>query len=283
MHIQIKNVSFTYDSKVSPKWRALTDVSVDIPPNSMLAIVGAAGSGKTTLIQMMNGLLRPTKGQVIIDSNNLRDKKTNLIQIREMIGMVFQFPEMQLFEETVFDDVAFGPRQLGCSHTEIQQRVLRALQLVHLNVKRFGHLSPFHLSGGEQRKVAIAGVLAVQPKVLILDEPTVGLDQKSRDAIENLMKEYHESGKSVIFISHDMDQVGRLAERVVVLARGTLVYDGLKDSLFQDRKLLDQNGLVMPKISQFLVDIEEKNISVPKNIYHMKEAKEAIKKALRKN
>jgi energy-coupling factor transport system ATP-binding protein len=280
MHILIENMTHWYRSPFFPEHKALSDVNLEIQSKEIVAIVGATGSGKTTLIQHLNGLLHPTSGCVKIDSLDL--SRADLKRIREKVGLVFQFPENQLFEDTVFNDIAFGPRNLKLEKSQIEERVRKALKLVGLEYIRFKDLSPFHLSGGEKRCAAIAGVLAMEPEVLVFDEPTVGLDRNGTLRIEQIIKTYHRNGKTVIFVSHDMDLVAGLADRVVVLNHGEVQFDGSRDTLFQDGKILEMAGLTLPQISRYLLDLRKRGFPVRFNIYNREGVKKEIKRVLRK-
>lgn len=281
MVIQVENLFFTYQSPFFPSLQALSGLSLKIQPEEIVAIVGATGSGKTTLVQHLNGLLQPSEGKIWIDSIEMKDNEFNVSELRKKVGLVFQFPEIQLFEETVFDDVAFAPRNMKLSENKVEERVRNALELVGLDYDAFRNCSPFHLSGGEKRRVAIAGILAMEPEVLILDEPTVSLDLRAAMMIKEIMVQYHRSGKTVIFVSHDMDLVAGLAQRVVVLAKGKIVFNGSKEKLFQDNALLKSAGLVLPKVSQFMLNMRAKGYSVRVDVFTVEEAKEEIRRVFK--
>lgn len=247
-----------------------------------MAIVGAAGSGKTTLIQHFNGLHQPTQGRVLVDSKDLSVSKSHLAWARRMVGLVFQFPEIQLFEETVYDDIAFGPRNLSLSEKDVDESVRSSLQLVGLDFERFHKHSPFHLSGGEKRRVAIAGVLAMNPQVLVLDEPTVGLDHRSASLVEDVIASYHRQGKTVVFVSHDMNLVARLAERIVVLNRGRVWFDGPKERLFRDSEILKNTGLVLPEVCRFMLKVRERGFPVRTDVFTVEDARRELERVMGK-
>lgn len=272
-------MSYQYTSPFSPPVTALREISLDIQSEEILAIAGASGSGKTTLIQHFNGLLQPTEGRILVNRQNLSSSDTDLQKVRQKIGMAFQFPETQLFEETVYSDVAFGMRSLGFSDNEIERRVNQSLEWVGLDSAHFRHRSPFHLSGGEQRRVAIAGILAIEPEILVLDEPTVGLDRRAALQIERIIHRYHKLGRTVIFVSHNMDLVARLASNVVVLLNGRIIYNGSKEQLFQSESILSQSNLTLPQICQFMQTVQNRGYSVKTNIYSIKDAKKELIKA----
>lgn len=281
MGIRIENISYLYTSSFTPDRLALSDVTFNVAPNEILAVIGPPGSGKTTLIQHFNGLLKPTHGKIYVDSIDLTRSKTDLYQIRRKVGLVFQFPEIQLFEETVFDDIAFGPRNLGFSSDQVEERVKQAMQTVGLGFEQFGKRSPFHLSGGEKRRAAIAGVLAIEPQILILDEPTVGLDRVGTDLIEKVIIQYHHQGKMVILVSHDIDLVARLAPRIIIMEAGKIIYDGSREALFgENRSLLSGAGFDLPEIPKFMEKIKEKGYSLKTDLYTVKEAKKELRKCL---
>ncbi len=281
MGIRIENISYLYTSSFTPDRLALSDVTFNVAPNEILAVIGPPGSGKTTLIQHFNGLLKPTHGKIYVDSFDLTCSKTDMYQIRKKVGLVFQFPEIQLFEETVFDDIAFGPRNLGFSSDQVEERVKQAMQTVGLGFEQFGKRSPFHLSGGEKRRAAIAGVLAIEPQILILDEPTVGLDRVGTDLIEKVIIQYHHQGKMVILVSHDIDLVARLAPRIIIMEAGKIIYDGSREALFgENRSLLSGAGFDLPEIPKFMEKIKEKGYSLKTDLYTVKEAKKELRKCL---
>jgi energy-coupling factor transport system ATP-binding protein len=278
LHLRCDHISFTYSSLLAPPHQALTDVSLSISEGEILGIVGASGSGKTTLIQHFNGLFKPTSGRLFVDDVDIHVSGFDQHALRRRVGLVFQFPEIQLFEETVFQDISFGPRQLGLSAEEIESRVRSALSQVGLDEPVFRFRSPFQLSGGERRRVALAGVLAMEPEILVLDEPTVGLDRRASLLVEEIIRAYHASGKTVVFVSHNLDFVSRLAERIVVMHRGRILFDDGKIDLFRRDKILKQTGLAMPQVPAFMTELARKGFSVRMDVYTVEEAKEEIKR-----
>ena len=278
MEIRIENLTYSYCSPFSPVQRALSNIHLKIGVGEIVAIVGATGSGKTTLVQHLNGLLHPEEGRVFIDQEDLANKRTDLSEIRKKIGLVFQFPEIQLFEESVYADVAFGPRNMGMEEGEVEKRVCDSLNLVGLDFEKFRNVSPFCLSGGEKRRVAIAGILAMEPEILVLDEPTVGLDVQGAGMVEEILEVFHRHSRTVVFISHDMDLVARLAQRVVVLDRGRIAFDGGKTELFQNDELLRRTGLGLPHVCWFMKGLKDQGYPVSLNIFNVEEAKQELKK-----
>ena len=265
MSIKVNNVSFTYMSKTPNAYQALKGISLNIENNSFTAIVGHTGSGKSTLIQMFNALLKPSEGFVDVDGAIL-DEKTklkNVKALRKHVGLVFQFPEYQLFEETVEKDVAFGPRNFGASKEESVQKAHDILLKLGLDETYFTR-SPFDLSGGERRKIALAGILAIDPDILILDEPTAGLDPKSAKDIMNLIKELHNNGKTIIVVTHDMDVVFKYCDHVVVLNDGKIAFDGTPNDLFDNLK--DDYNIEVPKMVEFLNYLKNHGVSIPKEM-----------------
>lgn len=277
MDVRIEHVSFLYASPVHGERQALTDVSLVVPDGTILGIVGASGSGKTTLVQLFNGLLKPTEGRVCIGSEELHRSGCDLNRVRRNVGLAFQFPEGQLFEESVFEDVAFGPRSIGLSEVEIKARVHEALELVGLPVSRYGDRSPFSLSGGERRRAALAGILVMNPRILVLDEPTAGLDNEGTRRVEGLIREYHDRDRTVVCVSHHMDFIARLVERIVVLSRGEILFDGVKEQLFENEDLLKKAGLELPSIPRFLKDAIKKGLDVPIHRYSIEDAESVLK------
>lgn len=247
-------------------------------------MVGASGSGKTTLLQLFNGILAPTSGRVVVDGAELSDRRrtgpAGLDSLRRRVGLVFQFPEAQLFEETVFRDVAFGPRLAGFRDAALEARVRTALERVGLDFEAFRNRSPFRLSGGEKRRAAIAGVLANDPELLALDEPLSGLDHPSAERVERILAEYHSLGRTVLFVSHDMDLVGRLADRVVVLFEGRVLFDGPKPELFGSAELLERAGLESPHVPRTLQALRERGLDVRTDLFTLEEAEREIRRAM---
>lgn len=276
MQIAFQRVYFHYRGPFTGNQKALEDINLNISDNEFIALVGPTGSGKTTLIQHLTGLLIPTSGKVLIDHQDLADKKMNLTAIRRKISLVFQFPEAQLFEETVFADVAFGPKNLGLTPEQIETAVNTALQQVNLNPIQFGPRSPFNLSEGEKRRVAIAGVLAMNPTVLALDEPTAGLDPSGVHIIEKILCQLHQSGKTIILITHNMDLVARIAHRVIALKKGKIIWDGNKNAFFSDLGLLANAGLDLPRIAKILDRYRSKGLDLDRNIYALEELQRFI-------
>lgn len=277
MTLVLEHVYFAYRSLVWGNRDVLTDITLSIGSGERVAIVGASGSGKTTLIQLFNGLLKPTCGEIWVNGKNLADPQVNLYSIRRAIGLVFQFPESQLFEETVYRDIGFAPRALGFSEDETDHAIRTALQEVGLDFEQYHARSPFQLSGGEKRRVAIAGVLAMHPEVLILDEPTVGLDWESSRRIEKIMIELHHAGKTIVFVSHDMDFVARIAKRIVVLSQGRIYFDGPSHDFFAFPQRVEKAGLRLPSVTRCLHAFRDSGIPVRTDIYTLEEAKKELK------
>ena len=268
MPIELKNVTHTYSEGSAFQSVALDDVSLTIDDGEFVAVVGHTGSGKSTLVQHLNGLLQPTSGQILIDGEDLNGEKVDRRRIRQKVGLVFQYPEYQLFEETVAKDIAFGPKNQGLSPEEIDQRVRRAMAHVHLDYDKYAERSPFELSGGQMRRVAIAGVLAMEPKVLILDEPTAGLDPSGRDRILSMISELHrEGGVTVIMVSHSMDDVARMASRMVVMSRGKLVATGTPREIFRQREMMESIGLGVPEAARLCARLREIGLDLPDDLY----------------
>lgn len=280
MIVEFEHLSFVYRSPFAEDHTALSDISLVIGENELVALVGESGSGKTTLIQHLNGLLLPDNGRMLVDSKDISDPAFDMADLRKRIGIVFQFPENQIFEERVFSDVAFGPKNLGFDAETVSQSVRDALELMDLSFEAYSDRSPFTLSGGEKRRVAIAGVLAMSPEFLVMDEPTVGLDSRSSNLVENMMLERHRSGATVVFISHDIDMVARLAERVIVMHHGRIGFDGRKTELFSNRHILEKTGLESPSVPRFLERLKREGWDVRTDIYTVEEAKREMDRSL---
>ncbi|MCK5146525.1 energy-coupling factor transporter ATPase [bacterium] len=264
--IRFKNVTFDYTALSGRDQRALDNISFSIRPNELVAIAGSAGSGKTTLVQLINGLLRPSLGTVELDSEML-DTSQALEKALRKVGLVFQFPESQFFEDTIGKEIAFGPGNRGWSDAKIRKSVDLSLKRVGFNKSDIKDRSPFQLSGGEKRRIAIASTLAMQTDILILDEPTVGLDRRSATAVEEIIVNEHARGALVIFVTHDMDLIVRLARRVLVLNAGNLVFDGVPRQLFNDAQMLDDTGLEVPPTMQILESLRLGGRKLPANCF----------------
>ena len=270
--ITTQHLSHTYHSAHSDK-PALEDINLEIARGSCAAIIGVTGSGKSTLIQHFNGLLRPTAGTVLVDGIDVRASGVDLRVLRQHVGMLFQFPESQLFERTVFADVAFGPRRMRLGRHEIRARVLTALETVGLPHQEYGARSPFELSGGQRRRVALAGVLAMLPRILILDEPTVGLDADARNEFYMYLRRAQRlQDVTIVLVSHDMTEVASLADQLFVLHNGRLVMQGAPRSLFVEGEHLRQWGLAAPPLSELLALLRKEGLAVPPDIFTLDEA-----------
>lgn len=263
---------------------ALRGVTLSIDAGTFVGILGPTGSGKSTLIQHFNALLRPTSGTVRVAGIDLSQRRADVRAVRRQVGLVFQYPEHQLFEETVFDDVAYGPRNLGLAADQVGDRVEEALRLVGIDPARFGRRSPFSLSGGEMRRVAIAGVLAMQPQVLVLDEPAAGLDPRGKQEILGQIRTLHrERGLTVILITHSMDEAAALVERIVVLDRGQVAMDGPVQGIFRRADELTSLGLGVPAITDLMLRLRDRGVRVRPDVLTLDEAHAAILEALRWN
>lgn len=281
MAITIQHLTHIYNENTPFEKTALEDINIEIEEGEFVGIIGHTGSGKSTLIQMFNGLLKPTKGDVLIKGQNIHDADADKKKIRQQVGLVFQYPEYQLFEMTVYDDVAFGPKNLNLSEEEIKERVEYALQAVGLG-EEYYNKSPFELSGGQKRRVAIAGVLAMKPNILILDEPTAGLDPKGRDDLFSRLKEMHVSlGLTIVLISHSMEDVAKYAEKMIVLYKGKIAYQGTPKEVFSHGKDLEQIGLSMPQIGYILEALKNRGMEIDTTILTVEEAAVKIKEYLR--
>ena len=284
MSIKIENLNYTYMPKTPFEKKALININCEFYDGEFIVLIGHTGSGKSTLIQHLNGLLKPTEGKIIVDGIDITDKKVKLTNIRKNIGLVFQYPEYQLFEETIEKDIEFGPRNLGLSEEEITRRVKRAMKMVDLDYDTYKDKSPFDLSGGQKRRVAIAGVIAMEPKVLILDEPIAGLDPKGRDDILNQIRKLHDDYKiTTIMISHSMEDVAKVADRVVVMNHGSIVLDGKVSDVFKEVDVLEDIGLGVPQVTYLLRELRKKGFDISDDIYTIKDAKKAILEYLNKN
>ncbi len=282
MPISFESVSFSYNppskrqikAGETPKY-ALQDVTFTVREGEFLAIAGHTGSGKSTLTQHLNGLIHPTEGRVLWNGKDLTEKK-NAIEARGDIGLVFQYPEHQLFAATVFEDVAFGPRNLGLNGAEVDERVRNALRSVDLSFEELRDVSPFELSGGQQRRVAFAGVLAMQPSVLVLDEPVAGLDPASRKDFIDLIDGLHRSGLTIIMVSHNMNDIARLADRVMVLNKGRIAGLGTPEEVFAHAADLRSIGLGVPHAQRMANELREKGMALPEALYSPESLADAL-------
>lgn len=279
--IKAENVNYIYQQGMPFERQALYDVNIEIEDGSLVALIGHTGSGKSTLIQHFNALVKPTSGKIIINGIDVTAPKADLRLVRKTVGLVFQYPEHQLFEETVYKDIAFGPKNMGFSDEEIDKRVRESAALVGLKEKHLTR-SPFDLSGGQKRRVAIAGVLAMNPKVLILDEPTAGLDPKGRDEILATIKKLHEENKEmiIIFVSHSMEDVAKTAERVIVMNDGHVEMHGTVAEVFTQAEHLQKIGLNVPQVTLLTDKLRLAGYDLPEHIYTVKYAADAIKKLI---
>ena len=281
MSIKISNLTHVYMPGSPFEKKALDDVSLEINDGQFVALIGHTGSGKSTLIQHMNGLLKPTSGEIIVDDKNITNKEIKLSDVRKKVGIVFQYPEYQLFEETIEKDIEFGPRNLGLSDEEISVRVKKAMKMVGLDFETYKDKSPFELSGGQKRRVAIAGVVAMEPKVLILDEPTAGLDPKGRDEILGQIKKLHdEYNMTIILVSHSMEDVARVADWILVMNKGKCVLDGKPYEVFKEIDTLENIGLAAPQITYLVRELRNRGFNITDDIFTVEDAKKAILKIL---
>lgn len=266
MSITVKNLSYTYLSGTPFEHKALKDVNFEIADGEFVGIIGHTGSGKSTLIQVISGLLKGASGQVLVDGVDYLSKKADRRQLRRTVGVVFQYPEYQLFEETVEKDVAYGPRKMGVPESELQSRVRVALEHVGIDYELYKDTSPFSLSGGQKRKVAIAGVLAMEPSILIMDEPIAGLDPMGRESFMQLTKNLNEAGITILMISHNMDNLAEYAGRVLVMNQGELVMNGAPQEVFSREEELLSAGLDLPEAAKLARQLRAQGMDVPAGI-----------------
>lgn len=285
MSIVLNQVTHIYMKGTPYERTAIADINLEIKPGECIGIIGHTGSGKSTLLQHLNGLLSPTSGEVLLEGVNLMGKGPQILQAKRKIGMVFQYPEHQLFEETIFDDIAFGPRNLGLSETEVENRVRFAMSFVNMNFNSYAKRSPFQLSGGQMRRVAIAGVIAMQPGYLILDEPSAGLDPKGRREIFAHIKQlYRETGLTLILVTHHMEEIAEMATRLIVMQKGQVCLDGAPRDIFtKQRQALIQAGVEVPPITALLQSLKKRGLAVEDTVITVPEGIETIAAALRRN
>ena len=282
MSIKIENLTHVYMPKTPFEKVALNDVSLEINDGDFVALIGHTGSGKSTLIQHLNGLLEPSIGKIYVDGIDITSKETTLSDIRKKVGLVFQYPEYQLFEETIALDIAYGPKNLKLSEEEILKRVKKSMEMVGLDYEKYKDLSPFELSGGQKRRVAIAGVIAMEPKVLILDEPTAGLDPKGRDEILNQIQKLHDNyDMTIILVSHSMEDVAKIAKRVIVMNKGEAILDGTPAEVFKNVETLEEVGLAVPQVTYLVRELKKKGINISEEIYTIEAAKEELIRILK--
>ena len=279
--LETKQLTHIYSAGTPFEHRALDQVDFSVSAGEYLGIIGHTGSGKSTLIQHLNGLLKPTSGQVLFEGEDIWTDPQRTRQVRFQVGLVFQYPEYQLFEETIYKDIAFGPKNMGREGDELDQRVREAAHFVGLR-DEFLEKSPFELSGGQKRRVAIAGVIAMRPKVLILDEPTAGLDPEGSQSILNNIRDYHKAhGAAIVLVSHSMEEVAQSVERIVVVNDGLLPYQGTPREVFQHGKELEDMGLGVPQMTRVFHRLKELGADIDPSVYTLDQAKQAILAAVK--
>ena len=276
------NISYVYSPGTAYEKKALDDVSLTINKGEFIGIIGHTGSGKSTLIQHFNGLEKATGGTIYFNGQDIYDRDFNMKSLRSKVGLVFQYPEHQLFETTVLEDVKFGPKNLGLSKLEVDLRAFEAIKQVGLPEKCYDD-SPFELSGGQKRRVAIAGVLAMKPEILILDEPTAGLDPRGRDEILDQIAKLHKEGLTVILVSHSMEDVAKYADRIIAMNDGKVAFDGTPKEVFRHYKELERMGLSAPQITYVMQEMKSLGLDVDIDVSTVEEAKEEILRAFKKS
>lgn len=280
--LELKNLSFVYGQKTPFEKRAVDNVSLSIEKGEFIGIIGHTGSGKSTLVQMLNGLIQPTEGQVLLDGEDIWQNPKDIRKVRFKVGMVFQYPEYQLFEETVYKDIAFGPTNMGKTEQEIDMAVRKAAEFTDLKPELL-QKSPFDLSGGEKRRAAIAGVIAMDPEVLVLDEPTAGLDPMGRDVLLSQIVQYHKKRKNtILLVSHSMEDIARVADRIIVMNESHLVMFDKTRKVFSHGRELEKIGLRVPQITKIMLELKEKGYDVPDGILTVDEAFSAVSSLLKK-
>ena len=282
MSIKLEHINYVYSPGTAYEKHALKDINLEIPHGQFVGIIGHTGSGKSTLIQHLNGLVKATDGALYYNGENIYAEGYNMRELRNQVGLVFQYPEHQLFEVDVLSDVCFGPKNQGCSEEEAKQRALEALQLVGLKEKYYDR-SPFDLSGGQKRRAAIAGVLAMNPKVLVLDEPTAGLDPKGRDEILDQIAYLHKTcDMTVILVSHSMEDIAKYVDRIIVMNHGHVAFDDVPKKVFEHYEELERIGLSAPQVTYIMHELKARGLDVPADVTTIEEATEAILAALKK-
>jgi len=278
MFIHLKDVSYTYNVNMPFETEAIKSINLHIGKGEFVGIIGHTGCGKTTLLQLINGLLEPTKGNVLIDDINIHEKKIKLKEIRKRIGLTFQYPENQLFEESVYKEIAFGPRNMGIEEGQLKNIIEKALAMVKLDFNIYKERSPFSLSGGEMRRIAIASVLAIDPEVVILDEPTANLDPKNRNVILKLIQELHQKHKkTIILVSHNMELIAELAQRVLVMEKGKIILDDKPRNIFRFyAEKIESIGMSLPQVTNIVRKLNEMGKPVSIDILTVEEASEEI-------
>ncbi len=282
MPIVVSSLNYTYMPGSTQEYKALTDISLTVRDGEFLGIIGHTGSGKSTFVQHLNGLIQPTSGTVSVDGFQMADKKQR-VKGRALVGMVFQYPEYQLFEETVEKDIAFGPRNRGLSDKEISERVRESMELVGLQHETFREKSPFELSGGEKRRAALAGIIAMRPKYLVLDEPMAGLDPKGRKDILNTIRLLKKRTKcGIIMVSHSMDDIASEADRIAVFNGGRLERIGTPGEVFADSEALLKMGLDIPQVSRLALELRQRGVEVPEGLFKLEDMKDFLLRRLRR-
>jgi len=269
--LEVKALTHTYSAGTPFEHKAIDNVDLEVMPGEFLGIIGHTGSGKSTLIQHLNGLLRPTDGQILLDGTDIWARPKEIRKVRFQVGLVFQYPEYQLFEETVYKDISFGPKNMGLEGEEIDCRVRRAAAFAGIDEEML-EKSPFELSGGQKRRVAIAGVIAMEPKVLILDEPTAGLDPRGREAILAQLRSYHkQKGNTVILVSHSMEEIARNVDRIVVMSHSHKLMDGTPEEVFSRADELLQVGLDVPQVTKVAMELQKRGLLADSSVYTIDE------------
>ena len=275
--LQVKNLSHSYGGNTPFINDAVSNVSFTVEAGEMIGIIGHTGSGKSTLVQHLNGILKPTEGEILIDDCNIWDKPKEIRKIRSKVGLVFQYPEYQLFEETVFKDIAFGPKNMGISDDELKERVMDTCRLIGVK-DEYLEKSPFDLSGGEKRRVAIAGVMAMKPKIIVFDEPTAGLDPRGRQEIIKVINEYRKAfNATVIIISHSMEDMAQMADKLIVMSKGEIVMFDKTENVFLQGDKLREIGLNVPIVTRVFDLLREKGVNVPNDVFTVSRAVEVLK------